>query len=246
MQAPHDTQSDSRKLSSWPATTLDAKPLPSIVSANVPSISSCAHAARADDAFGGIEGEIRVALVLVGDEVVEALIAIADVAQAHRAGLVLQFAIAIGRASETIERMVGDVELHHPAAQLGQPVGLRPHDHAVRDRRGARRRIAVAAIDLDQAEAARAESLERVGCAQFGNSRAEQRRGAHDRRPLGHRQILPVDPERHHRRRRRRNRLGAEILLADPCHGRYSAAAEEMGAAAPKSCGKWSSALSTG
>jgi len=58
--------------------------------------------------------------------------------------------------------------------------------------------------------------------------------------------IPPVDPERHHRRCWRRNRLGAEIAFADPCHRRYSAAAEEMGAPAPKSCGKWSSALSTG
>src|SRR3954471_17587783 len=45
-QAPHDTQSDSRKLSFWLAATLEPKPLPSIVSANVPWISSHARTQR--------------------------------------------------------------------------------------------------------------------------------------------------------------------------------------------------------
>ena len=49
---------------------------------------------------------------------------IAHVAQADLAGLGLQLAVAVRRAGEAIERVVGDVELHHAAAQLLQPLGL--------------------------------------------------------------------------------------------------------------------------
>src|SRR3546814_6876880 len=71
----------------------------------------------ADDALRRIEGEIRVGLVLAQLEVVIALVAVADVAQADGAGHVLQFAVAIGGTGQAVERMVGDVEFHDAATQ---------------------------------------------------------------------------------------------------------------------------------
>ena len=94
-----------------------------------------ADAARADDAFRGVVGEIGIGFVLrhpgrvgravgLGEHMVLALIAVAHVAQADRARHVLQFAVAIGRTGQAVQRMVGDVELHHALAQLLQPLGL--------------------------------------------------------------------------------------------------------------------------
>ena len=107
-----------------------------------------AHAAIADDALRRIVGEIGVRLVLglplgvgggaeLGRDVVCALIAVAHVAQADGAGHVLQLAIAVGGAGEAIERMIGDVELHHAVADLLQARRLRLDDDAWCDRRGA-------------------------------------------------------------------------------------------------------------
>src|SRR5215471_4678576 len=45
-QAPQETHSESRKSSSWPADTLEAKPRPSMVSAKVPCTSSQARTQR--------------------------------------------------------------------------------------------------------------------------------------------------------------------------------------------------------
>ena len=109
------------------------------------------HAAAAHDAFGRVVVEIRVGLVLRLLEVVGPLIAVAHVAQAHFAGGVLQLAIAVGAAGQAVQRMVGDVELHHALAQLGEPLVLGVDHHAVVGGRGARRRGATASLDLDQA-----------------------------------------------------------------------------------------------
>ncbi len=123
------------------------------------------HATRTDDAFRGIVGEIRVRFILrhpgrvgrttsLGENVVLALVAIAHVTQAHRAGHVLQFAVAIRRAGQAVQRMVGDVELHHALAELFQPLGLGVDHKALHSGRGAGSRRAGAAFDLDQTEAA--------------------------------------------------------------------------------------------
>src|SRR3546814_7865044 len=45
-QAPHDTQSLSRKVLFWPATMRESNPMPSIVKANVPWVSSQARMQR--------------------------------------------------------------------------------------------------------------------------------------------------------------------------------------------------------
>ena len=51
-------------------------------------------------------------------EVVLARVAVAHLAQADGAGHVLELAVAVGRAGEAIERVIGDVELHHVAAHV--------------------------------------------------------------------------------------------------------------------------------
>ena len=87
------------------------------------------HAARTDDALGRIVGEVRVRLVLrhpaeirpavlLLENVVVAFVAVAHVAQADDAGHVLQLAVAVRRAGQAVERMVGDIELHDAAAYV--------------------------------------------------------------------------------------------------------------------------------
>jgi hypothetical protein len=90
------------------------------------------------------------------------LIAIADLAQADGAGHVLQLAIAVGGASQAVQRVVGDVQLHDAAAQLGELLRLRRYVHAGLDWRVTRRRCASPARDFDEAEAAGTEGLQAV------------------------------------------------------------------------------------
>ena len=101
---------------------------------------------------------------------VGALVAVAHVAQADRAGHVLQLAVAVGRAGQAVERVIGDVELHHARAQLLEPLAsgcARPCPAAtgVVQEAGVPR----AALDLDQAQAAGAEALQAVGRAELGD-----------------------------------------------------------------------------
>jgi hypothetical protein len=131
-----------------------------------------------------------------GEDVVVALIAVAHLAQADDAGHVLQFAIAVGRAGQAVERVVGDVELHHPAAQLLEPLGLGVDDHAGRHRRGAGGRRAAPALDLDQAQPAGAEGLEAVGGAQLGDGDAGLGGRAHHEVPAGTVTVEAVDGQR--------------------------------------------------
>ena len=166
-----------------------------------------AHAARADDAFRRVVGEIGVAFVLgdvagigggafAGGEVVLPG-RVAHVAQADAAGHVLEFAVAVGRAGQAVERVVGDVEFHHPAAQFAQAVGLGADRHARGDRRGAGSGRAAAALDLDRAEAAGAEGLEIVAGAELGDGDPGLGGGAHHARPGGDGDGEAIDGERH-------------------------------------------------
>ena len=117
-----------------------------------------AHAAAAHDALGGIEAEVGVGDVgrdrAVRIEMVAPLHAVAHFAQADHAGHVLQLTVAIGGAGQAVERVVGDVELHHAAAHFGKLGAVGAHHHAGFHRRGARGRHAAPAFDLDQAQAA--------------------------------------------------------------------------------------------
>ena len=119
-----------------------------------------ADAARAKNAFRRIEGEIRVAVVRAGGQVVGAG-SIAHRPQPDLARHVLQLAIAVGGTGQAVERMVGDIQFHDVAAQLLQLRRLRPHPHALGRRGGARGRGAGAPLDLHQAQPAGAECLQR-------------------------------------------------------------------------------------
>ena len=125
-----------------------------------------AHAARADDALRRIEGEVRVGLVLGLLGVVLAVVAVAHVAQADGARHVLQLAVAVGGAGQAVERMVGDVELHHALADLLQPLGLGRHHHARRDRRGAGGGRAGAALRSRPGRAGRSRTPRPMSVAQ--------------------------------------------------------------------------------
>ena len=87
--------------------------------------------------------------------------------------------------------MIGEVQLHDVAAELRELRALGPDLDAVGDERRARRRIAAAAFDLDEAQAARAERLQRVGRAQLRHWLTDRRGRTHDRRAVGHRDRLP-------------------------------------------------------
>ena len=166
------------------------------------------HAARTDDALAGIIGEIGVGVVL-GDELrivmppaqpglglrprarsrrVEMVVArrIADVAQAHLPGRVLQLAIAIGRTGQAIQRVVADIQLHHALAQLADLGGLRVDHHPLGHGGRAGCGRAAPPLDLDHAQAARPEGLHVVAGAQLGDLHVGHHGGAHHRRSLGH------------------------------------------------------------
>ena len=118
--APHDTHSDSRNGSFWLAATFDAKPRPcDRQRERALHLVARAHAARADDAQRRVECEVRVAGVLArrrrGSAPFEAVARLGD---AETLGHVLQLAVAVGRAADAVERMIGDVQLHDVATEL--------------------------------------------------------------------------------------------------------------------------------
>ena len=120
-QAPQETHSESHERLASPARYLELEAAARrSVRAKVPWTSSQARTQREQTMhLRRVEGEVRVATrPSCACEVVGALVAVAHVAQPDGAGHVLQLAVAVGRAGEAIQRMVGDVELHHAAAQL--------------------------------------------------------------------------------------------------------------------------------
>ena len=169
------------------------------------------HAPRADDAFARVEIEIGVGGVGRFAEMVLSRIAITYVAQAHLGGLILKLAIVVGRTCQAIEGVIGDVEFHHPAPQLFEAGCLGGNHHALFGRRSARGRRAPAALDLDEAQSARAEGLDVIGCTQLRDRAATFRSRAHHRGSGRHGDLAPVDRERHTFRRKHFGR--AEILL---------------------------------
>ena len=156
-----------------------------------------ANAAVAHDAFRRIEAEIGVGFVLFVGKMVGAVITVAHITQPDVARLRLQFAIAIGRAGEAIERMIGDIKLHHTFAQGFQPLGLGVDNHARRNRRRAGSRRPGTALDLDEAEAAGAEGFEHVGGAEFRDFGADFHRRPHDGRAFGNTHFNAVDGKRY-------------------------------------------------
>ena len=126
------------------------------------------NASTTRDALALVEREVRVGFILWRVKVVHSVHAVADIAQPDNTRHVLQFAVAIRRTRQTVQRMIGDVQLHDALAQLVEFGSLRLHRHAIDTGRGARRRGSGLAVDLDQAQPARPERLERIRCAQLG------------------------------------------------------------------------------
>ncbi len=117
-QAPHETHSESMNGSFWPGETFDSKPRPWIVSANVPCISSQARTQR-EQTMHLLGSKVKYGFdsSFCASRWFAPVVAVAHFAQADHAGHVLQLAVAVRGAGEAVERMVGDVELHHVAAQ---------------------------------------------------------------------------------------------------------------------------------
>ncbi len=167
-----------------------------------------AHAAGADDALRRIVGEIGVRLVLRHPfeidvavvarlDVVVAFIAIAHIAQADGARHVLQLAIAVGSAGQTVERVIGNIEFHHPAADILETSGLRMDHHARRNRRRAGCRRSIAAFDLHETEPAGAKGIDHIGRTKLGHLNARLHRGAHDGGAFRHGDLAAIDGQRH-------------------------------------------------
>ena len=171
-QAPHDTHSESKNgcCCAGDTTRVEAAARDGQGEGALHLLAG-AHAARANDALGWLVGEIRIRRVAAGLGMVLAAIAVAHLAQADGPGHVLQFAVAVGRASQAVERVIGDVELHHALAQPLQPVGLRLHHHASATGVVHDAGVPLAALDLDQAQPAGAERFQHVGGAELGDLR---------------------------------------------------------------------------
>src|SRR6516164_547048 len=124
-----------------------------------------ANAARADDAFRRIVDEIRIGIVDARIRMADAIEAITDFLEADFLRGVEQIDVAVLAAVKRVDRMVGDVELHHTLADAVEPLSPSVHYEAGRNRRGAGGWSAAAAIDLDQAQPAGTKRLQHVGGA---------------------------------------------------------------------------------
>ena len=118
---------------------------------------------------------------------------IAHIAQTGDTGHVLQFAVAIGAAGQTIQGMVGNIEFHHTFAQVLQLGCLGAHHHASLGGCGARSGETFAAINFHQTQAARTKRLEAVGGAKFGHLNPSFNSSTHERGALGHADVIAVD-----------------------------------------------------
>ena len=193
-QAPQETHSESMKDSSWLAATLDSKPRPWMVSAKrALLLVAGAHAARADDALARVESEIGIRLVLLGIQVILALVAVAHLAQADDAGHVLQLAVAVRGAGEAIERMIRDVQLHHAAADVGEllVLGVTTMPCATGVVHEAGKPFMPSICTRHMRHEPNASSCLRG--AELRNLDVRERRGAHHRSALGHRDLAAVD-----------------------------------------------------
>lgn len=165
---------------------------------------------------------------------------VTDITQADHAGHVLQLAIAIGSASQAVQRMVGDVELHHALADLLDSGGLGVNDHARRNRCGAGSGCAAPALDLDHAKAAGAEGVDAVRGAKLGNLKTDFRGRAHYRCAFRHSDLEAIDGQCD--RSAFLCRSAHVAIIMDVGEIRHSAASFWRA----KSSGKWVRALMTG
>ncbi len=154
------------------------------------------HAARAHDAFGGIEGEVWVRIVLFGVLVILARAAVANLAQADRLSHILKFGTDGFPAVQPIQRMIGGVKFHHTAAQFGEAGRLRVNFHSRFHGSGAGRGRAFASIDFNQAEAAGTKWFQIIAGAKLWDLDACLGCGANQRSARGHGDGFAVDFQR--------------------------------------------------
>ena len=157
-------------------------------------------APRTGNAFRRIKIEIRIGVILLLPQMV-CLYIIAYITQTDGACLILQLTIPVGTASQAVERVIGDVELHHALAQHRETRGLRVNDHAGFDRRRAAGRRTFVAVNLDEAEATGTEAFHAVCSTKFGDRRALLCRCTHDAAAGGHGDVAPVNGKRNALRR---------------------------------------------
>ena len=121
----------------------------------------------------------------------------AGAAGAVAEGQVLQRALAALVADRAVERVVDQEELEHRVLALAGAVGVRVHDHAVGDRRGAGGLQLGHALDLDQAHAAGADGRAQARLvAEHRHLDAGLGRRLDQRHALGHGHLAVVDGQR--------------------------------------------------
>ncbi len=197
----------------------------------------------AHDALGRIECEVRVADVLGGILVAGLGLPVPDLGQADRVGQVVEFAaVAAAGPGQAVLRVVAEIQLHDAGPEALDLVRLGPDRHPVAAWGRARGGRPAPAVHLHDAQAARAERIQRVGRAQLGDLHAHGRGGAHDRGALGDVDVTAIHLDMD--RGGTRTRLGPEVLLPDERH----AWPPLVGAAAgrSKSSPKCRTALRTG
>src|SRR4026208_2439861 len=92
--------------------------------------------------------------------------------------------------------MIREVQLHHVLTERVEAWALSADLHALRNRRRTRSREAAPAVHLDEAQTARADGLQRVGRAEFGNLVADRGGGADERSALGNGDSNAIDLQR--------------------------------------------------
>jgi hypothetical protein len=113
-------------------------------------------------------------------------------------GDLLQSALAALRTGQTIQRVVGEQELHGPAAHV-QDLGILGRNvHSVGGRRGAGGGQAAQSLDLDDAQAARAVRLELGIVAERRHVGLGGAAGVEDRPAFLNRDCAPVDRQVRH------------------------------------------------
>src|SRR4029453_5902070 len=112
------------------------------------------HASRTDDAHRGVEVEVGIARVCRQLLVVLAAQSVPRLGEVEVFGHVLKLAVAIGRARHAVERVIGDIKLHHTATELRELRRFGVYLDPVRDESRARSRIPLAAPDPTQTQPA--------------------------------------------------------------------------------------------
>jgi hypothetical protein len=159
-----------------------------------------AHAPRAQDAAVAVEHQRRTEVDVGADALaverparkIHPAVGIAEVV-----GEILQRAFPAFVADRAVERVIDQQELEDAGAPFHRLGVCRVDDHAIGDRRRARRLQLRHLFDLDQADAARRIDTQPRVIAVIRDLDAGFDRGLQDRCSLGHRDRTAIDGQRH-------------------------------------------------